>query len=108
MTMKRVIPRLVAQSDLEQAFKYYLDAADANVAEDFANDFAQTTRLISEFPELGSPKYSFETGLDEMKFCSMKKFPYLIFYTEAEHYIDVWRVLHSHMNISEHQSSSDQ
>lgn len=107
MKTKPVIPRLVAENDLDQAFNYYLDTADAGVAEDFANDFARTTRLISEFPALGSPRYSFETGLDEIRFWSMKKFPYLIFYTEAEHYIDVWRVLHSHMNISEHLSSSD-
>lgn len=107
MKTKRVIPRLVAQNDLEQAFDYYLDSADAGVAEEFASDFARTTRLISEFPELGSPRYSFDTGLEEIRFWSMKKFPYLIFYIEAEHHIDVWRVLHSHMDIPEHLNDSD-
>ena len=107
MKGKRVIPRVVAENDLDDAFNYYLDNAGAKVAEDFILDFARTTRLISEFPALGSPRYSFDTGLDKIRFLSMKKFPYLIFYTEEEHYIDVWRVLHSHMNIAEHLSSSD-
>jgi len=29
----------------------------------------------------------------------MKKFPFLIFYIETEQYIDVWRVMHSGMDI---------
>lgn len=107
MKAKRVIPRLVAENDLDHAFNYYLDNAGAKVAEEFVIEFARTTRLISEFPALGSPRYSFETGLEKVRFWSMKKFPYLIFYTEEEHYIDVWRVLHGHMNIPEHLSSSD-
>ena len=96
MKAKRVIPRLVAENDLDDAFNYYLDNAGAKVAEDFAIEFAQATRLISQFPVLGSTRYSFETGLEKIRFYSMKKFPYLIFYTEEEHYIDVWRVLHCH------------
>ncbi len=107
MTAKRVIPRLVAENDLDNAFNYYLDNAGAKVAEDFAIDFARTARLISEFPALGSPRYSFDTGLEKIRFWSMKKFPYLIFYTEEEHHIDVWSVLHSHMNIPEYLSSAD-
>lgn len=107
MKSKPVIPRLVAENDLDEAFNYYLDTAGASVAEDFANDFARTMRLISEFPALGSLRYSFDTGLDEIRFWSMKKFPYLIFYTETKHFIDVWRVLHSHMDISEQPTSSD-
>jgi toxin ParE1/3/4 len=107
MRAKRVIPRLVAENDLDQAFNYYLENAGAKVAEDFAVDFARTARLISEFPALGSPKHSFDTGLEKIRFWSMKKFPYLIFYSEEENHIDVWRVLHSHMNISEHLSDPD-
>ena len=107
MKAKRVIPRLVAENDLDEVFNYYLENAGAKVAEDFAVDFARTSRLISEFPGLGSPKYSFDIGLEKVRFMSMKKFPYLIFYSEEEHYIDVWRVLHSHMNMPEHLSASD-
>ena len=107
MTKKPVIPRLVAENDLDQAFNYYLDTAGAGVAEEFATEFGRTTALISEFPTSGSPRYAFEAGLEEIRFWPMKKFPYLIFYAETEHYIDVWRVLHSHMKISEHLSHSD-
>lgn len=107
MKAKRVIPRLVAENDLDDAFNYYRDNAGAKVAEDFAIEFARATRLISEFPGLGSPRYSFDTGLDKIRFMPLRKFPYLIFYSEEGHYIDVWRVLHSHMNIPEHLSSSD-
>ena len=69
MKAKRVIPRLVAENDLDEAFSYYLDNAGAKVAEDFAIDFARTTSIISEFPGLGSPRYSFDKVLNISSSC---------------------------------------
>ena len=101
MKTKPVVPRVIAEGDLERAFRYYLDTAGSKVAERFATEFEQILRLISRFPALGSPRYAFEHGLDEIRYWPLKKFPYMIFYQELDSHIDVWRVLHGHMDIAE-------
>jgi len=98
---KPIVPRVIAEADLDRAFHHYLNTAGPKVAERFATEFEQILRLISRFPALGSPRYAFERGVAEIRYWPLKKFPYMIFYLEQERHIDVWRVLHSHMDIAE-------
>jgi len=99
MRSKPVIPRLAAEDDLNRACDHYLITAGSDIAEAFLIEFEYVTGLISQFPELGSPRYGFESDLSGVRFWLMKRFPYMIFYVEAEHGIDVWRVLHGNMDI---------
>lgn len=45
-------------------------------------------------PKGGSPRYAQELDLTGLRFRTIGRFPYLIFYIEKEAEIDVWRVLH--------------
>lgn len=100
MRSKPVKPRVIAEDDLDRACEYYLVEAGPDVAEAFLIEFGQVMKRISESPKLGSPRYGFESEIESVRFWSMKKFPYMIFYVETDHNIDVWRVLHGRTDIS--------
>ena len=97
---KPVVPRVLAEDDLDRARDHYLTTAGIDVAMDFLHDFESAVAFISQFPSTGSPKYGYEPSLSGIRFWPMKKFPFLIFYIETEHQIDVWRVMHGNMDIT--------
>jgi len=97
---KPVVPRVVAEDDLDRACDHYLATAGIDVVVEFLHDFDRAIAHISQFPETGSPRYGFEPGLAGIRFWPLKKFPFLIFYIETVHQIDVWRVIHSSMDIA--------
>ncbi len=97
---KPVVPRVLAEDDLDRGVDYYVMAASTDVAVDFLNDFENAVAYISQFPATGSPKYGYEPSLAGIRFWPLKKFPYLIFYIETEDQIDVWRVMHGSMDIT--------
>ena len=96
---KPVVPRVAAEDDLDRACDHYLITAGSDVAVEFLHDFEIAIAFISKSPGSGSPRYGSEPDLPGLRFWPMKKFPFLIFYIEAEHCIDVWRVLHDNMDI---------
>ncbi|CAN5496391.1 type II toxin-antitoxin system RelE/ParE family toxin [soil metagenome] len=96
---KPVIPRIQAEDDLDRACEHFLSTAGTDWVIDFLLDFDKAIALISQFPGSESPRYGYETGLEGMRYRTMKRFPYLIFYMETEHCIDVWRVMYSSMDI---------
>lgn len=63
MTTKRVIPRALAQRDIEAALDYYVDAAGVDVALKFVSSFESAYRIIAERPAIGSPRFAHELGL---------------------------------------------
>lgn len=97
---KPVVPRVLAEEDLEIACDHYLRTAGADVVVEFLHEFDSVIAHISRFPGTGSPKYGFDPGVAGIRFWPMKKFPYLIFYVETEHQIDVWRVMHGNMDMT--------
>ncbi len=97
---KPVVPRVLAEDDLDRARDHYLANAGVDVAVDFLHDFDRAIAHISRFPDTGSPRYGFEPSLAGVRFWPMKKFPFLIFYIETETQIDVWRILHGSMDIT--------
>lgn len=99
MRSKPVIPRVVAEDDLDRACDHYVAEAGPEVAEAFLVEFERVLNLISRSPGLGSPRYGFESDVAGVRYRSMKKFPYMIFYIETDHSIDVWRVLRGKMDI---------
>ena len=47
----------------------------------------------------GSPRYAHELDIPDLRFRTVGKFPYLVFYVESEADIDVSRVLHGAQDI---------
>lgn len=97
--VKAIVPRELANRDVEAAIDYYLVEASAKVAQGFVDELEQAYAHIARHPASGSPRYAHQLGLPDLRFWALGRYPYLVFYVEHPEHIDVWRVLHAQRDI---------
>jgi toxin ParE1/3/4 len=96
--MKPLFRHERADEDVQEAIDYYLKHAPESALA-FVDALEQTYLHIRRRPSIGSPRYAHELNLPGLRFWQCKGFPYLVFYIETLHQIDVWRVLQGSRNI---------
>ena len=99
MSVKPVIPRALANRDVDQAIDLYLDEGGERVGLGFIEALEKAYRHIARHPASGSPRYAQEFDLPGLRVWPLKRYPYLVFYVERDDHIDVWRVLHSQRDL---------
>ncbi|MGH9380700.1 MAG: type II toxin-antitoxin system RelE/ParE family toxin [Thermoanaerobaculia bacterium] len=99
MKSKPVIPRELANGDVDEAVAYYLSEGAAQAAFDFVDALEQAYTHISRHPASGSPRYGHELSIPELRCWPLARFPHLVFYVERQDHIDVWRVLHGKRDV---------
>lgn len=99
MKQKPIIPRELANRDVDSAIAYYLEEKAEKAALGFIDALERAYKQISRHPASGSARYAHELDLPGLRSWPLQRYPYLIFYTELDEHIDVWRVLHSIKNI---------
>ena len=99
MKRKLVIPRLIAQRDVEDAIDYYVQEASALIADGFVDALEQAYAHIARHPATGSPRHAHELDLPGLRSWPLNRFPFLVFYVEQNDHTDVWRVLHAQRDI---------
>lgn len=97
--MKRVVPREVAEREVDEIADYYTDEAGENVAHIFVEAVREAYRAIGDHPGTGSPRYADLLGVAGLRSRKLRNYPYLVFYMEHEDHIAVWRVLHEQRDI---------
>jgi toxin ParE1/3/4 len=96
---KPVVPRALAQQDVEGAIAHYL-AEDAEAAAlGFIDALQQAYAHIGRHAATGSPRYAHELNLPGLRSWPLTRYPFLVFYVERPDHIDVWRVLHGKQHI---------
>ena len=105
--VKRLRRSAQATEDLEKAFDYYFDVVNLEVAERFSDEVDRAMSHISQNPGTGSLRYSTpKTGESfDVRFWTLHRFPYAIFYVESKEYVHIVRVLHQSSNIPIHLES---
>ena len=107
MKSKPVIPRELANRDVDEAVDHYLsDGADQAVL-GFIEALEQAYTNIGRHPASGSPRYAHDLNLPGLRFWPLPRYPHLVFYIERADYIDVWRVLHGQRDIPAWMSEPD-
>ena len=91
-----------ARDDINQASDYYADTVAGNVARRFVDELDAALTPIAEYPATGSPRYASEARIDGLRFWTLRRFPYAIFYVERDDAIDVLRVLHQASDLPHH------
>ena len=95
--VKGVVPRGLANGDVEEAIDHALVEATAKVALGFVDELEKACVHIARQPASGSPRYAHPLGLGlglaDLRFRPLGRYPHLIFYVECDEHIDVWRVL---------------
>lgn len=107
MKIKPVVLRELAHQDIDDVLAYYLSEGTPTTALDSIDRLEQGFAHIGCHPCSGSPRHAHELDLPGLRFWSLKRHPYLIFYVEHDSYIDVWRVLHSSRDIPRWMQESD-
>ncbi len=95
----RVALRQIAEVEVDAAVSYYLQKAGKRVAGEFLDQLKTTLKNIAEFPETGSLKYKHFYPDIDLRFCSVRHFPYAVFYVVEADFVDVIAVLHHHRDI---------
>ncbi len=99
MKAKPIIPRELANRDVDDAVSYYLSEGGDQVALGFIAALEQAYAHVSGHAATGSPRYAHELNLPGLRCWPLKKHPHLVFYIECTDRIDVWRVLHGQRDI---------
>ncbi|MDP3482199.1 MAG: type II toxin-antitoxin system RelE/ParE family toxin [Sulfuricella sp.] len=99
MKYKPIIPRIIAQRDVEDAVDHYLNEASEQVALGFIDALEQAYKHITRHPATGSTRYAHELDLPGLRSWPLKHYPFLIFYVEQSAHLDIWRVLHGQRDI---------
>ncbi|QRY79765.1 type II toxin-antitoxin system RelE/ParE family toxin [Pseudomonas sp. PDNC002] len=94
MKAKPIIPRVLANQDVEAAVDYYLSEDAEQAALGFVDALEKAYAHIARHPASGSSRYAHELDLPGLHSWPLKRYPYLVFYVERDDHIDVWRVLH--------------
>lgn len=100
--MKRIVLFSQAVSDLERAFEYYFDVANLRVAEQFRDAVAQALHHIEHHPATGSMRYTVSNVKPPLRFWTLNRFPYAVFYFAHSEHINIVRVLHQSADIPQH------
>jgi toxin ParE1/3/4 len=99
VTVKPVVPRELANRDIDDAIAYYFAEDAAQAALGFIDALEQAYAHIVRHPATGSPRYAHELNLPGLHFWPLAHYPHLVFYVERPEHIDVWRVLHDQRDI---------
>jgi len=76
---KSVIPRELANQDVEEAVAYYLTEGSDKAALGFITALENAYAHISQFPATGSLRYSHELDLPNLRFWPLGRYPQLVF-----------------------------
>lgn len=99
MKSKPIIPRLLANSDVDEAVRYCLGQDAESAALGHIDALEQAYAHIGRHPATGSPRYAHALNLPGLRFRPLTRYPHLVFYIEMDEHIDVWRVLHGERDI---------
>ena len=90
--------------DIDEALNYYATEAPHMVRR-FENAVLEARGHVEKFPGTGSKRYVSGSGEDILRFWTLTKFPYAMFYFERADYIEIVRLLHQASNIPVHLES---
>lgn len=96
---KPVVPRELANRDVDETIAHYLKEGGEEVALSFVDALERAYRHIGRHPASGSSRYASELRLQGLRTWPLGRFPHVVFYVETNECIDVWRVLHGARDI---------
>jgi toxin ParE1/3/4 len=99
MKVKPVVPRVLANRDVDEAVAHYLNENAESAALGFIDSIEQAYIHIGRHPATGSPRYAQALSLPGLRSWPLTNYPHLVFYIEREDHVDVWRVLHGKRDV---------
>jgi toxin ParE1/3/4 len=91
--------RQLAATDLENASEFYRQQGGEQTALDLIDVVERAIRRIGRNPNVGSLRFAHELAIPDLRAWPLSRFPFIVFYVDAEEIVDVWRILHAHRDI---------
>lgn len=91
--------RSLAASDIDDVISYLSVEAGEQAAIRFIEALEAAIHHVSNTPNSGSLKFSYDLGIPELRAWRLRKLPSVIFYVPFDEHIDVWRVLHERRDL---------
>jgi len=101
MQGKRLVLRAEADREIDAARDHYMAEGGFDIADGFIEALEAAFRHVSLHPGTGSPRYGHKLSVPGLRSWGLPRFPYIVFYIDMPDHIDVVRVLHSAMDITE-------
>jgi len=95
--MKKLRRYPQAERDIAEAAASYAEES-ISVSNRFLAEVESTLARIRQMPGSGSPRFSHELGVSDLRMVLLHGFPYLLFYFDRES-IDIVRVVHAHREV---------
>jgi toxin ParE1/3/4 len=99
MKAKPIVPRTLANRDVDEAIDHYLSENADQAALGFIDALEKAYAHIARHPSMCSPRYAHALNIPGLRSWPLTRYPHLVFFVEREDYIDVWRVLHGQRDI---------
>lgn len=93
-----LIRRAQADLDVESALDHYIGES-TRAAEGFVKAIERAYTHIGRAPDSGSPRWSQELNLPDLRSWPCTRYPYLVFYRVTADHIEIWRVLHTRLDL---------
>ena len=82
MKVKPIVPRELANHDVNEIIAYYLGESAEQAAYGFIDALEEAYTHIGRHPATGSPRYAHELNLPGLRFWPLSRYPHLVFYVE--------------------------
>ena len=105
--VKPVELRLRAAEDVDVAIGHYQREGGASLAVRFIDAFERAVGHLAQHPSSGSLRLSYELHIPDLRVWPLATFPNLVFYVDHAEHVDVWRVLHAHLDLPTWLASPD-
>jgi toxin ParE1/3/4 len=99
MKSKPIVPRSVANRDVDEAIDHYLNESAEHAALGFIDALEKAYIHIARHPATGSLRYAHALNIPGLRSWPLTRYPHLVFFMGREDHIDVWRVLHGQRDI---------
>ncbi|MFE7843644.1 type II toxin-antitoxin system RelE/ParE family toxin [Microbacterium sp. NPDC057407] len=96
---RRVVTTRGADVDIDAAVQYYSEVADGEAMLGLIDALQDAVRLLAEHPSIGSPRLEVLTGVRGLRGLPLRRYPYVLVYTDDTDAVRVHRVLHSSRDI---------
>ena len=96
---KPIVLREPVNADARDAGDYYAVEGGEQLESRFLDALQMAFRHIAQHPATGSSWWAARLRRPGLRAWPLQRFPYLVFYVEHEHAIEVWRVLHNRRDV---------
>jgi toxin ParE1/3/4 len=92
----RIFPSALADADTAQD---WYNGVQPSLGDAFTAELTQVFNLLLRQPGIGSKRYAYLLSGNALRFWSMDRFPFLIFYRAVDKELQILRILHERRDI---------